>query len=78
MSKLIFTALTPLDGYIEAENARFDWAVRDAEVHTFGTTSRPDSSTSGGSTAAWSIFTTASCDRIVWHRQVVRRQWPWR
>lgn len=35
MSKLIFTALTSLDGYIEDGHGRFDWAVPDAEVHTF-------------------------------------------
>jgi dihydrofolate reductase len=35
MAKLIFAALTSLDGYIEDENGHFDWAVPDAEVHTF-------------------------------------------
>jgi dihydrofolate reductase len=35
MAKLIFAALTSLDGYIEDLDGRFDWAVPDAEVHTF-------------------------------------------
>jgi dihydrofolate reductase len=35
MAKLIYTALTSLDGYIEDEEGRFDWAMPDAEVHTF-------------------------------------------
>lgn len=35
MSKLIYTAITLLDGYIEDEEGRFDWAVPDAEVHAF-------------------------------------------
>lgn len=35
MSKLIFAALTSLDGYIEDADGRFDWAVPDAEVHAF-------------------------------------------
>lgn len=35
MAKLIYTAITSLDGYIEDGEGRFDWAVPDAEVHTF-------------------------------------------
>jgi dihydrofolate reductase len=35
MSKLIVSALTSLDGYIEDEKGRFDWAMPDAEVHSF-------------------------------------------
>jgi dihydrofolate reductase len=35
MSKLIVSALTSLDGYIEDDNGRFDWAMPDAEVHAF-------------------------------------------
>ncbi len=35
MSKLIYTAITSLDGYIEDEEGRFGLAVPDAEVHAF-------------------------------------------
>jgi len=35
MAKLIYAALTSLDGFIEDEEGRFDWAVPDAEVHEF-------------------------------------------
>jgi dihydrofolate reductase len=35
MAKLTYTAITSLDGYIEDEDGRFDWAVPDAEVHTY-------------------------------------------
>ena len=35
MAKLSYTAITSLDGYIEDEEGRFDWAVPDAEVHAF-------------------------------------------
>lgn len=35
MGKLVYTALTSLDGYIEDPGGRFDWAVPDAEVHAF-------------------------------------------
>jgi dihydrofolate reductase len=35
MAKLIYTALTSLDGYIEDESGGFDWAMPDPEVHTF-------------------------------------------
>ena len=35
MAKLNYTALTSLDGYIEDEGGRFDWAVPDPEVHAF-------------------------------------------
>ena len=35
MAKLTYTAITSLDGFIEDEEGKFDWAMPDAEVHTF-------------------------------------------
>jgi dihydrofolate reductase len=35
MAKLIYSAITSLDGYIEDEEGKFDWSVPDLEVHTF-------------------------------------------
>jgi hypothetical protein len=35
MAKLVYTAITSLDGFIEDADGRFDWAVPDAEVHEF-------------------------------------------
>ena len=35
MAKLIYTAIASLDGYIEDEEGRFDWAAPDDEVHAF-------------------------------------------
>jgi len=35
MAKLTYMAITSLDGYIEDEEGRFDWAEPDAEVHEF-------------------------------------------
>ncbi|MGH9126841.1 MAG: dihydrofolate reductase family protein [Acidimicrobiales bacterium] len=35
MAKLIYTAITSLDGYIEDAQGRFDWAAPDVEVHAF-------------------------------------------
>ena len=35
MAKLIYSALASLDGYIEDEDGKFDWAEPDAEVHAF-------------------------------------------
>ena len=35
MAKLIYSAITSLDGYVEDEEGTFDWAEPDAEVHTF-------------------------------------------
>ncbi len=35
MGKLIYSAITSLDGYVADENGRFDWAVPDEEVHGF-------------------------------------------
>ena len=32
MAKLIYSALTSLDGYIADEDGNFDWAVPDEEV----------------------------------------------
>ena len=35
MGKLIYAAIASLDGYVEDEEGKFDWAVPDAEVHAF-------------------------------------------
>ena len=35
MAKLIYSAIASLDGYIEDDDGRFDWAVPDEEVHSF-------------------------------------------
>jgi hypothetical protein len=35
MAKLIYSAITSLDGYIEDEDGKFDWAEPNEEVHTF-------------------------------------------
>jgi dihydrofolate reductase len=35
MAKLIYSAMTSLDGYIEDEEGSFDWAFPDAELHAF-------------------------------------------
>ena len=35
MAKLIYAAITSLDGYIEDEGGNFDWAAPDQEVHAF-------------------------------------------
>ncbi len=35
MAKLIYSAITSLDGYIADKDGNFDWAVPDKEVHTF-------------------------------------------
>lgn len=35
VAKLIYSAVASLDGYIEDEDGKFDWAEPDEEVHTF-------------------------------------------
>jgi dihydrofolate reductase len=35
MAKLIYSAITSLDGYVADAAGNFDWAVPDKEVHTF-------------------------------------------
>jgi dihydrofolate reductase len=35
MAKLIYTAITSLDGYVADEQGNFDWARPDEEVHAF-------------------------------------------
>ena len=35
MGKLVYSAIASLDGYIEDEHGKFDWAAPDDEVHAF-------------------------------------------
>jgi dihydrofolate reductase len=35
MAKLIYSAIASLDGYVEDEQGRFEWAAPDGEVHAF-------------------------------------------
>jgi len=35
MAKLIYTAITSLDGYVADREGKFDWAVPDDDVHRF-------------------------------------------
>jgi dihydrofolate reductase len=35
MARLIYAAIASLDGYVEDEGGRFDWAMPDEEVHAF-------------------------------------------
>ena len=35
MAKLIYSAITSLDSYIEDDDGRLDWAEPDEEVHRF-------------------------------------------
>jgi dihydrofolate reductase len=35
MAKLIYSAITSLDGYVADEDGKFDWAAPDEEVHIF-------------------------------------------
>ena len=35
MAKLIYTVITSLDGYVEDQHGKFDWAAPDEEVHRF-------------------------------------------
>ena len=35
MARLFYSMLASLDGYVEDEDGRFDWAVPDEEVHSF-------------------------------------------
>jgi dihydrofolate reductase len=42
MARLIYSAITSLDGYIADEHGKFDWAAPDEEVHAFvNDTERP-------------------------------------
>jgi dihydrofolate reductase len=34
VSRLIYSAITSLDGYVEDEDGKFDWAAPDEELHT--------------------------------------------
>ena len=35
MAKLIYSAIASLDGYVEDEGSKFDWAMPDEEMHAF-------------------------------------------
>ncbi len=47
MAKLIYSAITSLDGYVADEGGNFDWAVPDEEVHTFVKQCPPEARTAG-------------------------------
>jgi hypothetical protein len=60
VAKLIYTAITSLDGYIEDETSKFDWAEPDEEVHAcINDLERPSARTSmgAGCTRRWSAGT---------------------
>jgi hypothetical protein len=38
MAKLIYSAMTSLDGDVADEDGSFDWAVPDEQVHALSTT----------------------------------------
>ena len=35
MAKLIYSAITSHDGYVEDKRGNFDWAMPDAQAHAF-------------------------------------------
>ena len=35
MAKLIYAAISSLDGYVADESGNFDWSMPDEEVHAF-------------------------------------------
>ncbi len=35
MARLVYSAIASLDGYVEGEDGKFDWAVPDEELHAF-------------------------------------------
>ena len=60
MAKLIYSAITSLDGYIEDEDGKFDWAVPDEEFQAGRWKTAPPCRRSG-------------CRSFVWRRQPTRR-----
>ena len=42
MAKLIYSAIASLDGYVEDDDGKFDWAEPDTEVHSFVSGRRGD------------------------------------
>jgi hypothetical protein len=40
LAKLIYSAITSLDGYVADEDGNFEWAAPDAEVHRTSTPRR--------------------------------------
>lgn len=44
MGKIIYTVLTSLDGFIEDDNGKFDWAMPSEEIHTYINNSEKKSS----------------------------------
>jgi hypothetical protein len=57
MGKLIYTAIASLDGYIEDETGKFDWAAPMTSCTLLSTTSSdrsPSTYTGAGCTKRWS------------------------
>jgi len=82
MAKLIYSAIASLDGYVEDEAGKFDWAAPDDEVHAYLEPSRARSarwrgpsrprpkSPSGCSTT----LEHARCSRVEGRDPVARRR----
>ncbi len=54
MSKLIYSAITSVDGFVADEDGNFDWAAPDEEVHQFVN----DLERSAGTTSTGAACTT--------------------
>jgi hypothetical protein len=59
VAKLIYPAITSLDGSIADEHGSFDWGEPDEEVHAFFSGWSWSCWTSGASGTAWPISATA-------------------
>lgn len=56
MARLIYSAITSLDGYVADEDGNFDWAMPDEDVHAFVNDldiGGPNLATRAGPRTAW-------------------------
>ena len=65
MVKLIYSPIASLDGYVEDEQGKFDWAAPDDEVHAFvNELGRPIGTwkSAGSETASFTSTTALAAD----------------
>jgi dihydrofolate reductase len=80
MAKLLYAAIASLDGYIEDEHGKFDWAQPDEEVHAFANDLERDVGTHLYGRRMYEVMKVWDTDEILENQPPVMRDYAeiWR